>query len=100
MTSSSLVLFLCSCPPRATGCCCREVCCQPCAPAAAGPRHDPHWALTGPRMPKAPLEQQGWAISIDDGKAKLFGAWCAWLRPDVERLAAETGKRARNGFHK
>ena len=45
-----------------------------------GPRHDPHWALTGPRSPQAPLEQQGWADSVDDGKAKLFGAWCAWLR--------------------
>jgi hypothetical protein len=45
-----------------------------------GPRHDPHWALTGLRSPRAPLEQQAWADSIDDGKAKLFGAWCAWLR--------------------
>jgi len=45
----------------------------------AGPRHDPHWALTGPRKPQAPLEQ-GWTDSIDDAKAKLFGAWCEWLR--------------------
>src|SRR5262249_46807471 len=43
----------------------------------AGPRHDPHWALTGPRTPQAPLEQ-GWTDGIDDAKAKLFGAWCAW----------------------
>jgi hypothetical protein len=44
-----------------------------------GPRHDPHWAITGLRTPKAPLEQHGWADSVDDGKTNLFSAWCAWL---------------------
>jgi hypothetical protein len=45
----------------------------------AGPRHDPHWALNGPHSPQAPLEQQGWTDSLDEAKAKLFSAWCAWL---------------------
>jgi len=46
----------------------------------SGPHHDPHWALTGLHTPQAPIDQQGWTDSIDDGKVKLFSAWCAWLR--------------------
>jgi hypothetical protein len=45
-----------------------------------GLRHDLHWSLTGPHTPQAPLEKQGWAHSVADGKAKLFDAWCAWLQ--------------------
>jgi hypothetical protein len=45
-----------------------------------GPRHDPHWALTGPHTPQAPLERQGWSLSLEGGKANLFSAWCEWLR--------------------
>jgi len=45
-----------------------------------GPRHDPYWALTGAHTPQAGFEQRGWAQSIEDGKSKLFSAWCAWLR--------------------
>ncbi len=45
-----------------------------------GPRHELHWALTGPHTPDAPIEQQGWTLSIAGAKTKLFGAWCAWLR--------------------
>jgi len=46
----------------------------------SGPRHEPYWALTGVRAPPPPFEQQGWSLSVDRGKAKLFGAWCAWLQ--------------------
>jgi hypothetical protein len=46
----------------------------------AGPRHDPHWRLTGLHTPQAPIDQQGWVLSIKAGKADLFSAWCAWLR--------------------
>jgi hypothetical protein len=46
----------------------------------AGPRHDLHWSLTGPHTPQARIEKQGWADSVEDGKAKLLRAWCAWLQ--------------------
>jgi hypothetical protein len=46
----------------------------------AGPGHNLHWSLTGPQTPQAPFEKQGWADSVDDAKAKLFNAWCAWLQ--------------------
>lgn len=45
---------------------------------AAGPRHDPHWSLLATSR-SAPIEQGGWADSIDAAKADLLGAWQSWL---------------------
>jgi hypothetical protein len=43
-----------------------------------GPRHDPHWSLLGTTK-AAPIEQAGWADSIDAAKAAVLSAWQAWL---------------------
>jgi hypothetical protein len=46
---------------------------------AAGPRHDPHWALLTSGPMQGPGASAGWAGSIGAAKEQLLVAWQAWL---------------------
>jgi hypothetical protein len=47
---------------------------------ASGPRRDPHWRLgVLSAATPVPFDQQGWAETVGEARARLLNAWCAWL---------------------